>query len=596
MWHRLTFEVLLKSIYAGDFKIERPKSNRFRSFFVQVFHPPTKKKIEIRKILVKKSNKIILSALTASTLILLAACGKSATSRNIQFGLPSDITTLDSSMVTDVFSQEVIGSTEEGLMRNGANNQPQLALAKSICVSNDGLTYTIILKDNLKYSNGTKLTASDFVYNFERANDPKTGAQYNYLFTNVLKNTAQVQAGKLPVSALGIKAVSADKLVITLVKPTPYFKFLLTEPITYPLNQKFVESQGKKYGTTSVTTLYDGPYEFSKTKGFTGTNKNFSIVKNPNYYDAGAVKSNEIDFQVVNNLNTGAELFKTVKLDFAMINTTDLVKANENTKGYSVIHPSETQFLQYNQTGSNKALANADIREALNLATNRSEIVQEFEPASTVATSIISKGMYTTTSGQDFASLAKQNYTYNTALAKQLFEKGVKTLGLSKLTLSIEAPNDNQEADNQLVRYLQTSYEKALPGLTINQKLVPFQQQLNDLSVHNFDIALSSWGADYAEPTTFFNLFTTGSAGNMGGFSNTTFDKAFAAATNLPDVLNASKRDADYENAEHALYTQSNINPISYGSFPTLTNPSLQGFEVHSAGLPFDLKTAYLKQ
>ncbi|MFC4653368.1 peptide ABC transporter substrate-binding protein [Lactococcus nasutitermitis] len=549
----------------------------------------------------KKEKIVALSLISLASVALLAACGsKSATQKNIQFSIPTDIDTLDSTIVTDQYSYDVIGNVEEGATRVNPKGDAALALAKSIKVSPDGLTYTITLKPNLKWSNGDKLTAKDFVYSWQRAVNPKTGSEYAYLM-GAVANANDITAGKKSVDTLGIKANSATQFTVTLAQPTPYFKFLLSEPVYYPLDQKVVEKYGKQFGTTSDKMVYDGPFEFKSTKSWTGTNKTFSIYANPDYYDKSAVKSKEIDFQVISNANTGAQLYKQKKLDFTLLPTTDLIEANKGEKGFTVFKQARTDYIEYNQSGKNassadaqKALANQDIREALNLATNRKAIIQTALPDSTPATSFTPVGMSKTSSGEDFADYAKQDYTYDAAKAKELWEKGLKETGLSKVTLSLEAATD-LAASKVTANYLQTSYESTLPGLTINLKLVPFQQRLKDAQNGTFDMVLSGWGGDYAEPSTFLQLFTAGQSYNDGKFSSKTYDSAFKAATTTPDVLSQAKTDADYKTLEDTLYKGSYINPVDFQANPALMNPDVKGLQFHSTGLAYDLKTAYLK-
>lgn len=549
-----------------------------------------------------KQGKIIgLTSLIALSGIILVACGtKTSEQKNIKFSIPTDVASLDTTILTDQYSYDVAGNVEEGLTRVDSKGNAALALAKSIDVSKDGLTYTVTLRDNLKWSNGDRLTAKDFVYSWKRAVDPKTGSEYAYLM-GAVSGANDIISGKSSLDSLGIKAESDTEFTVTLAQPTPYFKFLLSEPVYYPLDQKVVDKYGKQYGTSSDKTVYNGPFMFKSDKGWTGTNKTFSIYANTNYYDKSAVKSKQIDFQVISNANTGAQLYKQGKLDFTLLSTTDLINANKKTKGYTVFKQARTDYIEYNQSGKNasspdaqKALANQNIREALNLATNRAGVVKTALPGSTVATSFTPVGMSKTSTGEDFATYAKQDYRYDPTKAKDLWEKGLKELGLTKLTLSLEAAGDLAPSE-ATANFLQTAYQQNLPGLTVNLKLVPFKQRLNDAQNGNFDMVLSGWGGDYAEPSTFLQLFTTGQSYNDGKFSSKTYDDAFKAATTTPDVLEPAKVDEHYKAAEAALYQGSYINPVDFQANPALMNPKITGLEFHSTGLAYDLKSAYVK-
>lgn len=115
-----------------------------------------------------KQGKIIgLTSLIALSGIILVACGtKTSEQKNIKFSIPTDVASLDTTILTDQYSYDVAGNVEEGLTRVDSKGNAALALAKSIDVSKDGLTYTVTLRDNLKWSNGDRLTAKDFVYSW----------------------------------------------------------------------------------------------------------------------------------------------------------------------------------------------------------------------------------------------------------------------------------------------------------------------------------------------------------------------------------------------------------------------------------------------
>ncbi len=443
----------------------------------------------------KNWKKIGLGSVTLASAALLAACGSSSSSTQKvpQLAIPVDISTLDSTLNTDTYSNIFIGNTEEGATRVAANGQAANALATSVTESSDGLTWTIKLRSGLKWSNGDALTAKDFVYAWQRAVNPATGSQYAYLLGNI-KNANQIMGLKTATQAdldtLGVKANSDTELTVTLTQPTPYFKFLLAESVYYPLNQKFVEKEGKNYGTSSAKTLYDGPFIY-KGSGWTGTNESFQLVKNPNYYDKANVKSNEVDIQVVKNANTAVQLYKQGKLDQVALGTPDLYNANKGyTKNTSLVDLKEstTDYIEYNQTGKGtsnttaaKALQNQDIREALNLATDRTSIIAQTTAGSSNATGFVPSGMAQTQTGEDFAKYAAQPYKYDVSEAKTLWEKGLKEIGETKVNLSYETDADSTGAKAQ-ADFLQTSLAKALPGLTITEKNCSFPTTLKGFS------------------------------------------------------------------------------------------------------------------
>jgi hypothetical protein len=201
----------------------------------------------------------------------------------------SEIPTMDLSKATDATSFNQLTNTMEGLVPFGPNSKLEKALATSEKVSKDGKTYTYTLRKS-KWSDGSEVTAKDFVYSWQRTVNPKTASQYSYLFSGI-KNADAIVAGKKPVSSLGIKAVGKYKLVITLDRRIAYFDKLMGFAVFFPQSEKAVKKYGSKYGTASKYMLYNGPF---KQTGWTGSNLSWKMVKNPELLGQEDVKLDAI--------------------------------------------------------------------------------------------------------------------------------------------------------------------------------------------------------------------------------------------------------------------------------------------------------------
>ncbi|CUR62830.1 peptide ABC transporter substrate-binding protein [Leuconostoc gasicomitatum] len=514
----------------------------------------------------------------------------SENSKNLSFQLPTPIQTLDISKNTDTYSGTIIGNSGANLMRVDSKGKAQLELAKSVKVSDDGLKYTVVLKNDLKWSDGSKLTAQDFVYSWQRIVDPKTASQYAYLASGV-KNADKIAAGKADVDTLGVTA-KGNTITFDLERPLPQFEYLLTFSNFMPQKQSFVTKEGKKYATTAATSLYSGPY---KVEGWNGTNNSFKLIKNDNYWDAKNIKTKQIDVQVVQKPETAVQLYKQGKIDRVSIaNTPELYNANKNNKDVSKAPEATTAYLQYNQTGKNKFLANAKIREALNLATNRKELTDQVTAGiSTPATGLAPQGLAKTASGEDLAKFVAPGYKFDPKKAATLFQEGLKEVGESQAKFTVTSDADSPAAKTTL-DYLQGSWEKALPGLKINQKFVPFSQRIKDSQTQNFDIVVSLWGGDYPEGSTYYDIFKTGASNNNGQFKNEAYDAAVNKAEST-DALKTSARDNDYKMAEEALLKDSNFNPLYFRAGYALQNPKVTGIILNSTGLNQDWKLAVKK-
>ncbi|MCC9891214.1 peptide ABC transporter substrate-binding protein, partial [Streptococcus agalactiae] len=229
------------------------------------------------------------------------------------------------------------------------------------------------------------------------------------------------------------------------------------------------------------------------------------------------VKTNSVIVQTIKKPDTAVQMYKQGQIDFAEISGTSAIyQANKNNKDVVDASDARTTYIIYNQTGSVKALTNQKIRQALNLATDRKGVVKAaVDTGSTPAESLVPKKLAKLPNGEDLSKYTAPGYTYNTSKAQKLFKEGLAEVGQSSLKLTITADSDSPAAKNA-VDYVKSTWESALPGLTVEEKFVTFKQRLEDAKNENFDVVLFSWGGDYPEGSTFYGLFTTNSAYNYG--------------------------------------------------------------------------------
>lgn len=530
----------------------------------------------------------------ASTAVL-AACGSnkqaSANKEEINWYTPTEILTLDISKNTDRYSSLAIGNSGSNLLRRDDKGELQPDLAEKVDVSSDGLTYTATLRDGLKYSDGTPLTAEDFVYTWQRMVDPATASEYSYLASDShLANAEDIIAGKKGVEELGVKAEGDNKVVFTLSSPSPQFMSLLSFSNFVPQDKEFVEKSGKDYATTSDKQIYSGPY---KVEDWNGTSGTFKLVKNDNYWDAENVKTKTINVQTVKKPDTAVQMYKQGQLDFADISATSAIY-NANKKNAAVVGVPEatTAYVVYNLTGSVKGLDNQKIRQALNLATDRKGIVEAaVDTGSKPATALAPTGLAKLPDGTDLAEYVAPGYSYDVAEAEKLFKEGLAEAGLKELTLTVTADADNPAA-KAAVDYIKETWEKALPGLTVEEKFVTFKQRLEDTKNQNFEVALVLWGGDYPEGSTFYGLFQSDSAYNYGKVNSSEYNAAYEKALTT-DALDPKAAADDYKAAEKALYDGALYNPIYFRSKEGLQNPTIKGLIRNSTGLDVDFTYAH---
>ncbi|WP_281165123.1 peptide ABC transporter substrate-binding protein [Liquorilactobacillus sicerae] len=536
-----------------------------------------------------------LSLIGIISLTALSACGKSTNSSGeiadkqvLNWDESSELPTMNISTATDTISFDMLNNTNEGLYRIGKNSKIEPGIAKTTKISNNGLKYTFTLRKNAKWSNGQKVTAHDFVYSWRRTVTPSTGAEYAYLFDGI-KNADAIVAGKKSPTTLGIKADGNYKLVVTLEKHVPYFKLLMGFPVFFPQNKTTVTKYGSKYGTASKYSVYNGPFVM---KGWTGSNLNWSLKKNQDYWDKKNVKLSQINFKVNKSTSTSYNLYQSGKLDETLLDA-EQAKQLSNSKEFTPRKESRISYLEFNQTQKN--FQNKKIREAISLAINRQQLVKKvLGDGSTTAPGIVSRGL-ASYQGKDFATAAKTSagISYDKDKAKRLWKEGLQELGVKKLDFTLLA--DDTDIAKSVSEYIQSQIEENLPGANVSVSNVPFKTRLTRSENGDFEVVLSGWGADFSDPITFLQLFTSDNSYNDGKWKNDQYDQLIKAS-GTADATNKSQRWQDMVQAAKILMKDQGVAPLYQQTQATLVKSKVKGVIYNSAGVSFNFKEAYLSK
>ncbi|WP_283678389.1 peptide ABC transporter substrate-binding protein [Lentilactobacillus sp. Marseille-Q4993] len=527
--------------------------------------------------------------------LVIAACGSKkadsnglASNQTINLAVSSEPTTLDIAKITDSVSFQQVDQTTDGLYKYDSKGKVVPALATKLAVSKDGKTYTIDIRHDSKWSNGDKVTAEDFVYSWQRAVTPKTASQYTYLFSPI-KNADEIASGKLAPSKLGVKASGKYQLKVTLNKPTTYFKLVLARETLYPLDKKAVDKFGSKYGTQSKYTVYNGAFI---SKGWTGSNDSWTLVKNKNYWNSKAVKADKLSFKVAKSPSTSYSLYQAKKLDIVSL-TGEQAAQLKNNKDAVERKLAATKYLLYNQRKS--ILKNKNIRLAFSLSINRKQLTNKvLQNGSTPSKTYVPEGFAKNpTTKEDFAKepYVKNTTDYNPSLAKKYYEKGLKELGKTSLNLNLMSSDDDQT--KSIVEFIQSNLQQNLPGLKINLQSVPLPTLIARDNEGNFDITYIGWSADFADPISFLSNLTSKSPENSGKWANSDFDKAIENSNNR-DANNAEKRWEDLVAAEKALSEDQGLTPLFKPNSVDLVNPKLKGVVYDEINGHYDYTKAYL--
>lgn len=534
--------------------------------------------------------------------LVLAACGNSSDNSGsngsgeseqvLNWTTTSELPTMDTTMVTDTVSFDMMNNVNEGLYRQNAEGEYEAGVLDGEPeISEDGSVYTYKIKEDATWSNGDPVTAKDFVYAWQRLVDPDTAAPYSYLADGIIQNATEIIAGEMEPSELGAVAVDEKTLEVTYAKPVPYLEGLLSMAPFYPLNQKYVEEQGDSYATNSDTVLYNGPFALSD---WDGTNLNWSLVKNDSYWDADNVQLDTIKYQVLKETSTALNLFDSGEIDYTTVSG-EYVAAREGDPNMDNSPESSVFFIKMNQerNGEETPLANTNIRRGIAQAVDKQSFAdQVLQNGSLPADYLVPEGLASNPSTDvDFREDSTEGtgfVDYDVEAAQEAFNAGLEELGTDSITLELLV--DDTENAKRSAEYIQGQLQTNLPGLQVQIVSVPFKNRVAANNSQDYDLQISGWGADYADPINYLELFVTDGNNNNSGYSNEEYDALIQSASDETEDLD--KRWSDLVAAESLILEEAGIAPLyqRYGAY--LEQPTVEGVVHHQVGASTSFKWA----
>jgi oligopeptide transport system substrate-binding protein len=525
----------------------------------------------------------------------LIACSNSSNSteanlsnNSITIAETTSVDSLDPALAYESFSTIVVGNTIEGLYSIDNNDTPQLAMAEKVESSEDGLTKTFTIRDNAKWSNGDPVTANDFVYAWKRLADPTLASGFSFeLEVAGIKNATDIIAGKKDPSELGVSAQDDKTLVITLDKPVPFLENLLSFSAFAPLNQKYVEEKGESFALTSEDLLSNGPYKVADWKAGDNTIK---LEKNPDYYDAENVAIDTVNFQVISDSQQALMSYENKDVDYAPL-TGDLVSKYSNDEEYHNSLGIFEWYLMFNDHV--EGLDNVNLRKAIAYSIDKEQLTNNIlKDGSIPAYAQIQKGFSfdSTNNNQDFIEQVDKEYIYDADKAKEYWEKAKVETDIRSFTLIYE--QDDPSIAN-VAAYIKSQIETNLEGMQIELQIMPKKTRLDKMKKLDYQVALTRWGPDYADPTAILSMYTSEHVSNYAGWSNQEFDNLLnSAATTL--ALDPAKRWNALKEAEGILKDSAVSIPLYQVGDSALIRSNIKGLVKHFTGVSFRFKYASL--
>ena len=518
----------------------------------------------------KKLLSLVLAVLMLT--LVLAGCTGSGTpagaGKQLVVQVGPNPESIDPAMNTTVDGACMIIHAFECLITIAEDGSYQPGQAESWEVSDDGLTWTFHLREGLKWSDGTAITANDFVYSWQRVADPEMAFPYAETVLAMVKGWDEAVNGDP--TALAVSAPDDLTFVVELSTPTPYFEGLASFPTLSPVQQATIDANGDAWAVEADTYVSNGPLMITEWV----PSSHITMSKNPNYWNADAITLDSIKFMLIEDANASYSAYQSGEVLMIKDVPIEEVASLQGNPEYHLDPLLGTYYISMrNQEGP---LSDPLVRKALSLAVDRTYIAYTIMQGTYLpAGNIVSPGI-TDYDGSQFIDNANGGQPYNPLTADM---EAAKALLAQAGYPNGEGLGDIQYVTNDsayhkpVAEYLQQVWGEL--GLTVNVEIAEWATFSADRRSGAFMAARNGWIADYNDPTSFLDIFVTGGGNNDGKYSNPVYDAALEAARN---AATSEERFAALHEAEDTLMADAGIIPLAYYSEFYLVSANVTGW------------------
>ncbi|HEX2795154.1 MAG TPA: peptide ABC transporter substrate-binding protein [Croceicoccus sp.] len=522
-------------------------------------------------------------AVALSLPFALAACGKSETDadRAVRDGIlltgnGVEPKTLDPQLNTGSPDGRIISVLSEGLVTQDPVDPfgVRPGMASSWEHSDDFRQWTFHIRPEAKWSDGTPLTANDFLYSYERILSPAFGAELAELFYGIANAEAFNKGTVTDFAQVGIKAPDPQTLVITADAPMPYLLNMLATYTFYPVQKAAVEANGKMLDRDNAwfekgKYVGNGPFILKEWK----TNQYIEVARNPNYWDAANLKLNGIRFFAIENQKSELNAFLSGQLHMTNVGSVPV----ERIASLKESHPDEVRtdrqpnanYYEFNVTRA--PFKDARVRRALSLALDRKLLTERVMLGGEIPLGGIVPGGLP---GYEAMPAPAPDPGRARKLLAEAGYPGGKGFPKSEILIN------TRESNRKLAEAIQAMWKREL-GIDVGIYNQEWKVFLDTRTAKNFDIARAGWYGFYPGPGAYLTLMTSSSPNNDAGWANPTFDALVARALATGD---AAQRNALFRQAEQILASELPILPLFTGAQTTLVDTRVQNWGANGAG------------
>ncbi|MEP3848346.1 MAG: peptide ABC transporter substrate-binding protein [Paracoccaceae bacterium] len=494
-----------------------------------------------------------------------------AEDQTFTYRMSDGLKTLDPQLNEETIGFHIIRQLFEGLLNQDEDGSLIPGVAETWEASNENKTWTFKLREDAKWSDGSSVTADDFVYAWQRATDPATASPYAwYLEITSIVNAGAILAGDMTPDKLGVSALDDRTLVVNLEAPLPYFPAMTTYATLFPAHKASIDAHGEAW-TKVGNIVSNGAYTLASRS----VGEKIEMVKSDTYWDSDNVIITDITGLVINDPNQALTRWKAGELDYM----DDLPPGQFPTLQKD--HPGEafstprlcSYYYAFNQTETgNPALKDPKVRRALSYAIDRNVIVDQVLKGG--QTAAFNFAHYATAGFEmppiEYADLSQQQ---RDEIAKELLAEAGFGKGGAPLNLKLIY---NTSESHKAIATVVTQMWKQKLGVETTLANYEWKTYIDIRGAQEFDVARSAWCGDYNEASTFLDLVTTTHGSNDGKYSNPEVDSLMAASKTADDPQ------PNYTKVEQILASEMGIAPIYHYANTFMLRDGYKGWALNN--------------
>lgn len=478
----------------------------------------------------------------------------------------SEVQSLDPHKIEGVPESNINRDLFEGLLISDVDGKPSPGVAEK-WENKDFKVWTFHLRKDAKWSDGTPVTAQDFVYSWQRLANPNTASPYaSYLQYGHIVNIDDIIAGKKPITDLGVKALDDHTFEVTLSEPVPYFYKLLVHSSVSPVPRAAVEKFGEKW-TQPANIITNGAY---KLKDWV-VNERIVLERNTNYWDNAKTVINQVTYLPISSEVTDVNRYRSGEIDMTYNNMPIELFQKLKKEIPNEVHVDPYLCTYYYEINNQKAPFNdVRVRAALKLALDRDIIVNKvknqgdlpaysFTPPYTDGAKLVEPEWF------------KWSQEKRNEEAKKLLAEAGYT---AEKPLTFDLLYNTSDLHKKLAIAAASIWKKNL-GANVKLENQEWKTFLDTRHQGNYDVSRAGWCADYNEPTSFLNMVLSDSSNNTVHYKSPAFDKLIADTLKVTDEAQRSEL---YSKAEQQLDKDSAIVPVYYYVNARLVKPWVGGY------------------